>query len=275
VVDNIAVQIGAHLAARGARCALADYLYSIDQLPESFGEVRDTAEQLFGAAAQDGRLKIDPKALREPVAMLADARYLLAAIVAPEGAPLFHWQQTGVDPDSKIGAQDAFREQVTNVLTPVMTGCRFRVLPPNAFHAALRQADRDLREFSLEAAVSYLKMTYEIDPGGLQATIAPYEDKRDQPVTEMRIGIARTTDDDTVLEGVVWPLLGDDEERSLEEIEAALKKLGIAKLMSHPHRFPLEYCDDCGAPMFPNPSGHSVHTEPPEDAEERPPAPLH
>ncbi|HEX7156974.1 MAG TPA: DUF2863 family protein, partial [Burkholderiaceae bacterium] len=167
VVDNIAVQIGAHLAARGARCALADYLYSIDQLPESFGEVRDTAEQLFGAAAQDGRLKVDPKALREPVAMLADARYLLAAIIAPEGGPLFHWQQTGVDPDSKLGALEAFREQLTNVLTPVMTGCRFRVLPPNAFHAALRQADRDLREFSLEAAVSYLKMTYEIEPTSL------------------------------------------------------------------------------------------------------------
>ncbi len=275
MIDNIAVQIGAHLAARGARCAIADTLYSIDQLPESFGEVREAAEALFGAAAQDGRLKIDPKTLREPVAMLADSRYLLAAIVVPEGAPLYHWQQTGVDPDAKTAAVEAFCEQLNSVLTPVMTGCRFRALAPNAFHAALRLGDRELREFSLEAAISFLKLSYELAPSALQATVAAYEEKRDQPTTEMRIGISRTADDDVVVEGVVWPLLGDDEERSLEEIEAALKRLGITRIVAHTHRFPLEYCDDCGAPVFPNPSGHSVHTEPPEDGSEQPASPLH
>jgi hypothetical protein len=279
MIDSIAVHIGAHLAARGARIAVADTLYSIDQLPESFGEVRDTAEALFGAAAgaagRDGRLKIDQKALREPVAMLADSRYVLAALVVPQGAPLYHWQETGVDPDAKTAAIEAFTEQLTGVLTPVMTGCRFRVLAPNAFHAALRLGDRELREFSLEAAVSFLKLTYDLAPAALQATVAAYEEKRDQPTTEMRIGISRTADDDVVVEGVVWPLLGDDEERSLEEIETALKRLGITHIVAHSHRFPLEYCDDCGAPVFPNPSGHSVHTEPPEDGAEQPVSPLH
>jgi hypothetical protein len=275
LIDNIAVHIGAHLAARGARIAVADTLYSIDQLPESFGEVRDAAEALFGAAAQDGRLKVDPKGLREPVAMLADSRYLLAAIVVPQGGPLYHWQQTGVDPDAKTAAVVAFCEQFTNVITPVMTGCRFRTLAPNAFHAALRLADRELREFSLEAAISYLKLSYDFAPSTLQATVAAYEEKRDQPTTEMRIGISRLADDDVVIEGVVWPLLGDEEERSLEEIEAALKRLGVTRTVTHTHRFPLEYCDDCGAPVFPNPSGHSVHTEPPEDGSEQPASPLH
>lgn len=274
-VDNIAVQITAHLAARGARCAVADMLYSIDQLPESFGEVRDVAEALFGSAAQDGRLKIDAKSLREPIAMLADSRYLLAAIVVPQGAPLYHWQQTGVDPDAKAAAVEAFREQLANILTPLMTGCRFRVLAPNAFHAALRLGDRELREFSLEAAISFLKLSYEFSPSSLQATMAIYEEKRNQPTTEIRIGISRLADDDVVIEGVVWPLLGDDEDRTLEEIEAAIKRLGINRIVAHTHRFPLEYCDDCGAPVFPNPSGHSVHTEPPEDGAEQPASPLH
>ncbi|HYA75367.1 MAG TPA: DUF2863 family protein [Burkholderiaceae bacterium] len=275
MVDNIAVQVGAQLAARGARCAVADTLYSIDQLPESFGEVRDMAEALFGCAAQDGRLKIDPKSLREPVAMLADSRYLLVAIVVPQGAPLYHWQQTGVDPDAKTAAVEAFREQLAGVLTPVMTGCRFRVLAPNAFHAALRLGDRDLREFSLEAAVSFLKLSYDLMPSSLQATMAVYEEKRNQPTTEIRIGISRIADDDVVIEGVVWPLLGDDEERTLEDIEAAIKRLGVTRIVAHSHRFPLEYCDDCGAPVFPNPSGHSVHTEPPDEGAEQPASPLH
>lgn len=275
VVDNAAVQIGAHLAAHGARCAIADTLYSIDQLPESLGEVRDVAESLFGAVRSGEPYKVDPKSLREPILMLADSRYLLAAIAIPEGTPVYHWQESGIDPDSKSAAEQAFVEQLTGVLAPVMTGCRYRVLAPNAFHAALRFGDRELRGFSLDAAVSYLKLTYEMLPTSIQATIAPYENKRDRPATELRIGISRADDDDAVIEGVVWPLLGDEEEPATEEVEAAIKRMGIHKILTHTQRFPLEYCDDCGAPMFPNPSGHSVHTEPLEDENDRPPSPLH
>jgi hypothetical protein len=272
LVDNVGVQVVGHLVARGTRVALADYLFSIDQLPESFGEVRDFADKLFAAAAQGTRLKIDPKSLREPVAMLADTRYLLAAIVTPQGCALFHWQETGVDPDAKLAAIAAFREQVGNALQPLLTGCRYRLLSPNAFHAALRNADRDLREFSLEAAVSYLKLAYDLAPSALQATTAAFEDKR---VEEIRVGISAASDEDAVIEGVVWPLLGDDEDKAQEEIEAALRALGVTKVTTHAHRFPLEYCDDCGAPMFPNPAGHAVHAEPPEESEEQPAQPLH
>jgi hypothetical protein len=272
LVDAIGAHVAGHLAARGTRIAVADYLYSIDQLPESFGEVRDCAVRLFEAAAAGKRVKIDGKSLREPVMMLADTRYVLAAIIAPQGAPIYHWQETGVDPDAKLAAVTAFREQVGAALAPLMTGCRYRALAPNAFHAALRQADRDLREFSLEAAVSYLKLAYDMAPAALQSTFAAFEDKQ---VEEMRIGIGPAGNDDDVIEGVVWPLLGDEEERAQEEIDAALRQLGVTRITAHAHRFPLEYCDDCGAPMFPNPAGHAVHAEPPEGSEEQPAAPLH
>lgn len=275
LVDAVSAHLSGHLAAAGTRIAVADYLYSIDQLPESFGEVYDVAQKLFDAAAQGGRFKVDPKSLREPVAMLADTRYLLAAVLAPPGQALFHWQETGVDPDAKIGALAAFREQAGAALQPMLTGCRFKMLSPNAFHAALRQADRDLREFSLEAAVAYLKLAYDLSPTALQATVAAFEDKRAGREFELRVGIGAASDDDAVVEGIVWPLLGDEEERAQEEIETALRALGITRITQHAQRFPLEYCDDCGAPMFPNPAGHAVHTEPPEESEEQPAAPLH
>ncbi len=124
----------------------------------------------------------------------------------------------------------------------------------------------------MEAAASYLKLAFDLAPAELQATLAAYEDKH---VEEMRVAIGPLGNEDAVIEGVVWPLLGDEEDRAQEEIEAALRALGISKITSHAHRFPLEFCDDCGAPMFPNPAGHSVHTEPPEDAEEQPATPLH
>lgn len=272
MVETIGAHVAGHLAARGTRIAVADHLYSIDQLPESFGEVYDVAHRLFEAAVAGKRMRVDSKSLREPVMMLADTRYLLAAIVAPQGAPLYHWQETGVDPDAKIAATTAYREQVGGALAPLMTGCRYRVLAPNAFHAALRQADRELREFSVEAAIAYLKLAYDYAPAVLQVTLASFEDKG---VEEIRVGIGRGGDDDAVIEGVVWPLLGDEEERAQEEIDGSLRRLGLSKITAHAHRFPLEYCDDCGAPLFPNPAGHVVHAEPPEDATEQPATPLH
>jgi hypothetical protein len=40
------------------------------------------------------------------------------------------------------------------------------------------------------------------------------------------------------------------------------------------HHFPLEFCDDCGMPMFPTPEGETAHAELPEDGAQAP-AHLH
>ena len=275
VTDNLAAQLSGHLLARDTRVAVADFMFSIDQLPEAFSDVRRLTEQLGDAAVEGIALHIDPKKLREPIAMLADTRYVLAAIATPSGGPIFHWQELGVDPDAKITALAAFREQATNVLQPVMTGCRFRVLSPNAFHAALRFADRELREFSLEAAVSYLKLAYDFPPAQLSAAYGIFADPNGKSGAEVRVGIARTSDEDEVIEGVVWPLLGDEEDTTMEEVDKALRAVGLSKSIAHSHRFPLEFCDDCGAPLFPTAAGHVVHAEPPGEAEDRPATPLH
>ena len=275
LLDNLRAQLSGHLVARTARVALADYLYAIDQLPEAFSDVRRLTEQLGDAAAEGIALHVDPKKLREPVAMLADTRYLVAAIATPAGAPLFHWQELGVDPDAKIGALSAFREQAAAVLQPILTGCRYRLLSPAAFHSALRFADRELRQFSLEAAVSFLKLAYDFAPQSLSAAAGLFEDPQGNSGAEVRIGISKATDDDAVIEGVVWPLLGDDDDQTMEDVEKALQSLGLSRAIMHAHRFPLEFCDDCGAPMFPNAAGHVVHAEPPDEAEDRPATPLH
>lgn len=275
VLDNLRAQLSGHLVARDARVAIGDFLYAIDQLPEAFSDVRKLTEQLGDAAAEGIALHIDPRRQREPVGMLADTRYVVAAVAAPAGGPLFHWQELGVDPDAKIGALSAFREQAASVLQPVLTGCRYRVLSPAAFHSALRFADRELREFSLEAAIAYLKLAYDLAPTTLAAAAGLFEDPQSSAGSEVRVGLAKATDDDAVIEGVVWPLLGDDEEQTLEDVEKALRASGLNRVAMHSHRFPLEFCDDCGAPMFPNTAGHVVHAEPPDEAEDRPATPLH
>jgi uncharacterized protein YuzB (UPF0349 family) len=41
--------------------------------------------------------------------------------------------------------------------------------------------------------------------------------------------------------------------------------MGIAHVKRIAERYVAEYCDDCGAPLFADPSGELVHAEMPED----------
>jgi uncharacterized protein YuzB (UPF0349 family) len=44
-----------------------------------------------------------------------------------------------------------------------------------------------------------------------------------------------------------------------------LKEVGINHVKKIAERYVAEYCDDCGSPLFADPSGELVHAEMPED----------
>lgn len=58
----------------------------------------------------------------------------------------------------------------------------------------------------------------------------------------------------------------------LEEITLLLREAGVITITRHPERFPLEFCDDCHAPLFPDADADLVHAEMPEDT---PPGATH
>jgi hypothetical protein len=83
--------------------------------------------------------------------------------------------------------------------------------------------------------------------------------------------------------GIVWPLYGQEDEEGtpveglsgmtdgtpltpLNEIIGCLNEAGITHVKRHNELFVAEFCDDCGAPLFADPSGELVHAEMPEDA---------
>ena len=81
--------------------------------------------------------------------------------------------------------------------------------------------------------------------------------------------------------GCLWPLYGKEEDQPLldneptpidtvDEIAALLKECGVTDIRRLPGTLPPDFCEDCGAPHFPNPSGEMVHAELPEDAETAP-----
>ena len=270
VLANLRVHLRAHVLAQGARLAVADFLFSPDQLPQGYCATAEFSKVLGAAAMGDHDLRIDTTGMPETTHFLSDTRYLLAAVAVPRGSALFHWQEEG---GSRDAAREQWRLQGGACLAPLLPGCAVELVLPESYFAASRAADKDSRPYSVRASVAYLGTALETPAANLRAVIASFWDRE---LEEYRIGFT-THDSDQVLHGVVWPLLGaeDEEADGTSQIEAVLRESGINDVLHLEHHFPLEYCDDCGAPMYPSPEGELIHAEMPEEHTEQMPRHLH
>lgn len=268
-LDALRAQLRAHVLGADVEVVFADYLYSPDQLPQGYAETRAYADALWAMAGAGKDMKVDTRHLSDSQVFVSDVRYLMACARVPHGRPVFRWNE----PDgSREAALAAWREQGAPSLQALLPGCHFEMLLPDAYFAAWRQADRDTRPFALHAAVAYLQSLFGVQANRIRAVAAPYFDRW---LEEWRIGFG-LLDSDEVVHGVTWPLLGGEDENADvgAEIEGLLKAAGVAEVRLLDAHMPLEYCDDCGAPLFPNVEGENVHTEMPEDMQGAP-AHLH
>ncbi|MBW6495504.1 MAG: DUF2863 family protein, partial [Burkholderiaceae bacterium] len=107
-----------------------------------------------------------------------------------------------------------------------------------------------------------------LDAGELRATVAAFGDER---VDEYRIGLSVDEDGEEVVQGMVWPLLGAESESDdtppIEQIRETLREVGVTDVRLWPEMTEPDYCEDCGAPLFPNGKGDVVHAEMPADIE--------
>ncbi|MCB1961786.1 MAG: DUF2863 family protein [Rhodocyclaceae bacterium] len=270
VVANLRVHLQAHILADGVRLAVADYLFSPDHLPVGYCNTARFAQTLGEAALDDQDLSIDAGELPETTHFLSDTRYLLFAVAAPRGTPMFRWQESGGDRETAL---TQWRNQGGACLMPMLPGCAVDVVLPDAYFAASRSVDRASRDYAVRASVAFLGTTLEVPASGLRAVVAPFHDRQ---LEEFRIGIT-LRDKPQVIHGIVWPLLGAEDENSdvALQIDAALRECGVTDIVTLHHRFPMEYCDDCGSPLYPSPDGEAVHAELPDDEGEPVPRHLH
>ncbi len=270
VLSNLRVHLQAHVLAGHVRLSVADYLFSPDQLPVGYCATARLADELGAAALDDEDVAIDTEGMPETSQFLSDTRYLLAAVAVPRGAPVFRWQEPGGNREQSL---DQWRAQGGACLSPLLPGCALEVVLPETYFAASRQADRESRPYSVSASVAFLGTALETPASGLRAVIAPFHDRK---LEEFRIGFTLGNRAD-VVHGVVWPLLGaeDEDGDALTQIEATLREAGVTDILVLDHDFPLEYCDDCGAPYYPSPDAEAVHAEMPEDHDEHIPRHLH
>ncbi|MGA0882169.1 MAG: DUF2863 family protein [Burkholderiaceae bacterium] len=250
-----------HVFAHGTDIVLADYFFSPDQLPESFGETAELRQTLVQHISE-GRMPVDTKSLNETAQFLADQRYVLGVVSAPAGSPIFKWQEGLVTRD-EVGA--AWRQACQESLSSLLPACGFEPMIPRAYYVACRDADRAARPFSLSASVAFLSTTLSIAPNNLVAVIAGCYNRQ---LEEYRVGF-QVAQEEEVIHGVIWPLLGAEDEMSdiVEDIEAVLKESGVQRIEFLRARMPMEYCEDCGAPLYPNLEGELVHAELPDSSE--------
>lgn len=287
LASTLCAHFSAHLLAEGTRVAMAPTLFAIDQLPHSHAETYTLTHKLAQAAYKGTALKPIAKP-PETAPFLADTRYLLLAVVAPLGAPLFKWQEAQYQSNfsaERSNALEQWRTQASPNIARLLPGCGIELLLPEAYYVACREADKLIRPVSIRAAVHYLTNTLDVEASDLRAVIAGFgEEASDGQIDEYRVAFTlRQTSD--VIYGIVWPLYGQEDEDGtpvegllqagiagieqhrapLEDIIAHLNEAGITHIKRHSERFVAEYCDDCGAPLFADPTGELVHPEMPED----------
>lgn len=264
---NLRVHLAAHVFAADVRLGLVDVLFSPDQLPNGFGETVRLKEKLGKAALHGRDLHIDPRHLGETMSFLSDTRYLVGAVAAPRGDPLFRWQEADGNRDTALAR---WRTQGGEALRPLLPACASELLLPLAYHSACREADRQSRPYAIRASVAFLNTAVNIAADRLSAVVARFQESRSE---EYRVGFVHK---DNVVHGVVWPLLdAEDGNDSPAQIESVLRECGIGEVRVIEHSFPLEYCDDCGAPLYPNADDEAVHVELPEDDGTQAPLHLH
>jgi hypothetical protein len=260
-VQTLSVQLGAHVLSSDAKLAVADYLFSPDQLPRSFCDTWQLTRELGEAALAGQHLAVDASQMAETNRFLSDVRYLIGAVVVPRGTALFRWNEKD---GNKEDALKAWTKQGGPSLEPLLTGCAWELLLPDAYHAGCRNADRLSRPYSVKASIAFLQTMLNLAPEDIRAVIGPCYDQR---MEEYRVGLG-PKDANATFHGIVWPLLGGEDESTdiAAEIETSLREAGVKEVRFLDHHFPMEFCDDCGAPMFPNIDGEMVHAEMPEQA---------
>lgn len=299
-VATLSVLLKEHVLAPDVQLAMAPTLFAIDQLPKSHAETYALTHQLAQAAVKHTAPKALAANAPETIPFLADTRYLLAAVVAEAGAPLFKWQ-TEISAIGHEQVLSRWKQHARPHVESLMPGCGADLLLPEAYFAACREGDKEIRPHSIQAALHYLTNTLDVGAGDLQAVIGGFgEESFNGQIDEYRISFLIRQEPE-VIYGVIWPLYDQEEDepadtamitttaamgefpalQDLEEVSPfneivlLLKQCGVAHIKRHSGCFPMENCEDCGAPLYLDMEGELVHAEMPEDAPQEGKAHFH
>ncbi len=276
-VDALTEALNQIVLSENTHLVLTNVLFSPDQLPETYTSAAELARQLGGAAKDRLQVHINADSLPETQHYLSDVRYLIGAVAVKKEQPVFKWQEeSNFSTTGKEALLKKWQTEGSARLQSLMPGCQIQLLLPNGLYNATRAAEKETRVYSVRASIAFLTTILKIQTEHIRVTVGAFVEHGE--VEEYRIGFS-INDSSDVVHGVVWPLIdeeyGNEPDPMYEKdvlslpdhpvirstIVHLLKEVGIQKINVLEERFSLEYCEDCGSPLYPNPEGELLHAE--------------
>src|SRR5205085_9516158 len=155
--QTLKVHLQAHVLAKDARVAFVPYMYSIDQLPRHFSELRRLSAKLADSAVANEEPRLDFARLAETANLLADTRFFVACAAVPRGQALFRWQEDASGHVGRAGSLEQWIAQARPTISKLLPGCVFECLLPDAYYVNCRESDRRVRPFGIRPAVAFLE----------------------------------------------------------------------------------------------------------------------
>lgn len=276
--DTVALKIASlyrlYFAGTESRVTVGNTLLCPEHLPERLVDVRKLLKTLCTAKGENALVDTSYLLTEKPVPDFSDTRYIALSISAPDINTLFPDRLPGPIEYARNFMEFSLRAK--QALRSFTTGSVIDVQFPEAFFAAWRQATLAMRVFALKALVQYVCVE-PITPENLMATTAIFtldEEKLNGQQPEIRIGISLKANPGTIVAGVVWPCEEPELEAAQDYAGQILYSQGIQSIVAHEMRFPLEWCEQCGAPLYATPEGFVTHIENPDEKNARAFAPT-
>lgn len=244
---------------------MGSHLLTAEHLPETLTSVRKLLDNVSAGSSQ----VVDISYLADTAAPadFADTRYLV--LTARSDKP------TDLMPDASLSYVEWARRQMQfcmrahDALEMDMIGSVYEVLPATSFYTAWRQAEAAMHVFCLKALVDFVH-AMGLSPSRCVATVALFTPTADTPEddasSEIRIGISSVHETDKVVAGVAWRASPDEFEQLDALARDVLRSKDLTTVYTHQQSFPLEWCEDCGAPLYANPEGLVVHIDEPHES---------
>lgn len=262
-LERVAASYRSIMTSGKAQVRIGNVLLAPEHIPESFADVRRVLACMTAPLADDASSVVDLRHLidKPPAADFADTRYLLISVSAASADDLF--RSSDEDYVERARAEMDFCLETHRALEFAMIGAVYEVQPPGAFFWGWRQTENAMRVWSLKSLVDFIgSMGYK--PSEVIASAAffvPNGSDNPDAMTELRVGISPRRIPDKVVSGIAWPVMPDELEHVQTLATDILHTKGVRNVVFHEQDFPLEWCDDCGCPLYANPQGMVVHIE--------------
>lgn len=262
VLEDIADCVRRCFASPKARVIMGSHMISADHLPEAFREVRGLVDGM--RRLDHGEVYGIGSLLREtPPPDFADSRYILCTVAADKTEDLLRPNDDTLV--SMARAMMNFCLEVHDILEFTMIGSVFEVQPVGGFYQSWRESETTMRAWGLKALVDFAA-SMGFAPDKLVATMGLFvpNARENDKMSELRIGLTPKNEPDHVIAGIAWPLMPDEMDSFAGTAHDILESKSLHDIVEHEQTFSLEWCEDCGSPLYATPDGLVVHVELPD-----------